>query len=406
MYQYFQLPNGIRIIHRQVASVVAHCAVFINVGSRDEDPNEYGMAHLIEHSIFKGTEKRKSHHILNRIDGVGGELNAYTTKEETCIYASFLSEHYDRALELFSDILFHSTFLEKEVEKEKDVILDEINSYKDSPSEFIYDEFEELVYRNHGLAHNILGEKQLLKKFKPNDIKRFMQKNYRTDRMIISSVGELDFKKVIRLCEKYFGDYPAQTTQETRTPFFDYQPVNLSKHRKTHQAHILLGNIAYSYNNPKRIPLTLLNNYLGGPAMNSRLNMGIREKYGFTYNLESQYNPFSDTGLFTIYAGVLFSAKDRTLDLILKELELLKSKKITEVQLNKAKKQLLGQMAISMDSTLNEMLAAGKSYLVYDKVETLDETSKQIMQITTDEIWEVANEIFDEKQLSYLFYVK
>ena len=333
-------------------------------------------------------------------------FRSYTTKEETCIYASFLSEHYERTLELFSDILFHSTFVEKEVEKEKDVILDEINSYKDSPSEHIYDEFEELVYRNHGLAHNILGNKPRLRKYKSDDIKRFMAKNYLTNKMVISSVGKLDFKKLTRFCEKYFGEYPAQTAEDNRQPFLDYKPVNLSKHRKTHQAHILLGNIAYSYNNPKRIQFTLLNNYLGGPGMNSRLNMGIREKYGFTYNLESQYTPFSDTGLFTIYAGVLFSAKDKTLDLILKELKSLKSKKISDIQLNNAKKQLIGQMAISMDSTLNEMLAVGKSYMIYDKVESHEEIGKQIMQISSDEMWEVANEIFNEKSLSYLFYMK
>ena len=406
MYQYFQLSNGIRIIHKQVNSIVGHCAVFINVGSRDEECSEYGLAHLIEHSIFKGTEKRKSYHILNRIDGVGGELNAYTTKEETCIYASFLTEHYDRTLELFSDILFHSTFLEKEIEKEKDVILDEINSYKDSPSEYIYDEFEELIFKGHGLAHNILGEKQQLKKYKSKNLRQFFSKNYIASKMVISSVGNLDFKKLIKLCEKYFKEQPLQTSENKREPFNNYVPTNQSRNRKTHQAHILLGNVAYSYNNPKRVPLTLLNNYLGGPAMNSRLNMEIREKYGFTYNLESQYTPFSDTGLFTIYAGVLFSAKDKTLDLILKELRILKEKKITEMQLNKSKKQLLGQMAINMDSALNEMLAVGKSFMVYDRVETLEEIGKQIMQITADEMQEVANELFEENKLSCLFYGK
>ncbi len=404
MYHYYQLSNGIRIVHKQTSSPVSHCGLFIDVGSRDESLKENGMAHFIEHCIFKGTKKRKSFHILNRIDGIGGDLNAYTTKEETCIYASFLSNSYERTLELFSDILFHSTFPEKEINKEKDVIIDEIHSYEDSPSELIFDEFEEMVFANHPLGKKILGEPKLLKSFNSNTIINFIAKNYCASSMVISSVGNIDFKKMALLCKKYFENDSLCKNKSERVPFEGYTPVKKEVKRKTYQAHCLIGNLAYSFNDSKRLPLILLNNLLGGPAMNSRLNMSIREKYGYTYNLESAYTPYSDTGLFCIYAGMDFSYKEKTIDLILQELKILRENRLSDTQLKKAKIQLIGQIAINNESTLNEMLGIGKSYLVYDKVESFKEITQEILSVSAEEILQISNEICIPDQLSMLVY--
>lgn len=404
LYQYHTLNNGIRVVFRQNNSTVTHSGVYINVGSRDERGRDEGMAHFIEHTVFKGTEHRRSYHILNRIDGVGGELNAFTTKEETCIYASSLTIHLERCLELFSDILFHSTFPEKEIEKEKDVILEEINSYKDSPVDLIYDDFEQYVFEGHPLAHNILGTPQNVKHFTHQRLVDFLHCNYTTDRMVISIVGNADFKRVVYLCEKYFGDYPCATSAVDRSQAPNFNRFDRTVNRRTHQMHIMVGGPAPDTFDERKVAFSLLNNIVGGPAMNSRLNVAIREKHGFCYTVESQYTPFSDVGLFYIYAGIEAEARDRYMDLLYGQLRHLAETALTTTQLHNAKQQFVGQMSINNESSLNEMQAIGKSYLTYDRVDTLEEMQRDIEAVTAGELRELAAELFRPDNLSRLIY--
>ncbi|MBR1792996.1 MAG: insulinase family protein [Bacteroidales bacterium] len=404
MYQYHTLSNGIRIVFRRTESPVIYSGVYINIGSRDEKPLEYGVAHFIEHSIFKGTEHRRAYHILNRIDGVGGELNAFTTKEETCVYATSLAEHLERCLELFSDVLFHSVFPEKELVKEKEVIVEEINSYQDAPSDLIFDEFEEFVYGEHPLAHNILGTKKNLRRFTPQFVRDFMQRNYTTDRMAISVVGRVDFDRLVRLCERYFGEYPRCESGATRSEKPVPQRFEKILNRHTHQMHLLMGCPAPNIYDECKVPFTLLNNIIGGPAMNSRLNVAIRERYGFCYTIESQFNPFSDAGLFYVYAGIEPEAFARVKDLIHKELNHFAEQKLTAQQLRSAQRQLIGQMSISNDMGLNEMQSIGKACLNYGHVDTIEEMSQDVMNVTAEDLQLVAQQFLTEKEFSLLCY--
>ncbi|MDD4001178.1 MAG: pitrilysin family protein [Bacteroidales bacterium] len=404
-YRQHKLSNGIRLVHRSTYSPVAHCAITINVGSRDEQPQEYGLAHFIEHSIFKGTEKRRSLHILNRIDGVGGELNAFTTKEETCIYASFLNKYHDRVLELFSDILFNSIFPQKEIDKEKIVVIDEINSYEDNPSELIFDDFERLVFRQHGLGRYILGTPKQVLNFSTDQIKSFVKRTYSTNSIVISTIGAIDFDQWVGKCEKYFGSIKEDNKKINRTPFKNYKPIKKIIPRDTYQSHVVLGNIAFSYKNKRKLAFSLLNNIIGGPAMNSRLNIKIREKYGFTYSLESNYTAYSDVGLFTVYAATDEKYIDKTINLIEKELEYYCNNKIKPLNLNQAKQQLIGQLAIQYENNQNEVLSMGKSILNYNKIDTLLTTNQEIEKITAEEIQEVAQKVFQKNKYSQIKYI-
>ena len=404
MYTYHILDNGIKVIVRQNGSAVTHAGLYINIGSRDEQGRDEGMAHFIEHSIFKGTEHRRAWHILNRIDGVGGELNAFTTKEETCIYCSSLSIHLERCLDLIADLVFHSTFPEKEIEKEKDVVVEEINSYRDSPSELIYDDFEELAFAGHPLAHNILGKPRDVRHFNSQRLRDFMRLRYTTDRMVISIVGGNDASKVIKLCEKYFGDYSrADSVADRSTPPL-YHPFEHTVRRHTHQMHLLVGGLAPSVYDDRKVAFSLLNNILGGPAMNSRLNMAIRERFGFCYTIESQYTPLSDTGLFYIYAGIEKEAHDRFIELLQKEMNDLGNSLAGTLQLHAAKRQYVGQMAINNEVALNEMQAIGKAFLSFDRVDTLEEMQRDIEAVTASELMSLAHDLFAESALSRLTY--
>ena len=412
MYQYHTLNNGIRIIFRHNDSIVTHAGVYINVGSRHELPSEEGIAHFIEHSMFKGTEHRRSYHIRNRIDGVGGELDAFTTKEETCVYASALTEHLERCLELFADILFHSTFPAHEIEKEKDVVIEEINLYRDSPSELIFDEFEELYFGNHPLAHNILGNKKNVRRFTPEMLKAFMTAHYTPDRMVISVVGNVDFKRLVHLCEKHFefaspslpapvsDTHPLTQPQVTSTA----NVFNVTRHKHTHQVHLLAGGPAPTLFDNDKTAFTFLNNIIGGPAMNSRLNVAVREREGFCYSIESQYVPFTDSGLFYIYAGVDSDAAERSTELILNELRHLREQPLSPQHLKAAQTQLIGQMAITNDSSLNEMQSIGKACLNYGRADTLEEMERDILALTPADLQEAAQRYLQEDNLSILYY--
>ena len=407
MYHYHTLPNGIRIILSHTPSRVVYSGVYIGVGSRHESGADEGMAHFIEHSLFKGTTHRRAHHIMSRIDGIGGELNAFTTKEETCIYATSLAEHLPRCLELFADILFCSTFPHAEIEKEKDVVLEEINSYSDTPSELIFDQFEELAFEGHPLAHNILGSKRNVRRFTPERLRRHLQQNYTPERMVIAVAGNVDFDRMIKLCEKYF------VVSEMKNEEFSIlnspskpQFHTFSRHisRRTHQAHLLIGCEAPNIYSPHKTAFTLLNNILGGPAMNSRLNVAIRERYGFCYAIESQYVPFSDTGLFYIYAGVDLDAEERVINLITNELRRIAETPLTPRQLRTAQQQFIGQLAINNDNGLNEMQSIGKAYLCFDHVDTLEEMNADILSVSADDLSAIAGQRFKTDSMSYLVY--
>lgn len=404
-YQSYTLKNGIRIIHKPTDSKVSYCGFIVNTGTRDENEDEYGIAHFVEHMLFKGTEKRKSHHIVNRMELVGGEINAYTNKEETVIYSVFLEEHFNRAFELISDLFFHSTFPEKEVEKEIEVILDEINSYEDSPSELIFDDFENLIFKDTQLGHNILGYTETLENINGEKGRKFVKNHYQTNNIVFFSLGKTNFKKVIQASEKYLSDLPYTPTEYNRTPpTLLHSPIKTIIEKDTTQAHVVIGGRSYSLHESKRKSLYLLNNILGGPGMNSRLNISLREKKGYVYNVDSSITSYSDTGIFTIYFGSDKKNVDKCISLIEKEIKKFREIKLSTFQLAAAKKQLIGQMVISNNNHENLALSLGKSFLHYNHFNSTSELIEKIEKISSTDIRDVANEILNEKLLNYLTF--
>lgn len=405
IYHTHTLSNGLRIIHAQNQSAVAYCGYAIDAGTRDEEENEQGMAHFVEHLIFKGTQKRHSWHILNRMEHVGGDLNAYTNKEETVVYSAFLVEHFPRAVELLTDIVFHSTYPQAEIDKEVEVIIDEIQSYEDTPSELIFDDFEELVFPNHPLGRNILGKPELLRQFKSEDALRFTNRFYRPDNMVFFVQGNVDFKRVVRLLEKAVSDIPATITERNRIKPELYIPQNKTIHRDTHQAHVMIGCRSYDTHDKKRTALYLLNNILGGPGMNSRLNVALRERSGLVYNVEANLTSYTDTGLFCVYFGTDQEDVNRCIRLVHKELRRLREKPLSSTQLTTAQKQIIGQIGVAADNFENNALNMAKTYLHYNKYEESQEVYKRIQSLTPQDLWEVANEMFCEENLSTLIYL-
>lgn len=403
-YNTYTLSNGLRIIHAPRQSAVAYCGFAIDAGTRDERENEQGMAHFVEHLLFKGTQKRHAWHIVNRMEHVGGDLNAYTNKEETVVYSAFMVEHFPRAVELLSDIVFHSTFPQAEIDKEVEVIIDEIQSYEDSPSELIFDDFEELIFPNHPLGRNILGQPEVLRRFKSEDALNFTRRFYRPDNMIFFVQGNLDFKRVIRLVEKAVGCTTSIPFEYQRSAPFTYQPQTLHLQRDTHQAHVMIGRRGYDAHDEKRTALYLLNNILGGPGMNSRLNLALRERSGLVYNVEANLTSYTDTGLFCIYFGTDPKHIDRCIHLVQKELRRLKEKPLSLNQFAAAKKQIIGQIGVACDNSENNALDMAKAFLHYDKFEGPAGVFQRIETLTANDLWEVANEMFDEKNLSTLIY--
>ncbi len=398
------LDNGIRLIHHRINGAVGHCGLIINAGSANETTEEHGIAHFIEHMLFKGTKHRKAYHILCRLEEVGGELNGYTTKEETAVHASFLNNDYERAMELLSDITFNSDFPSKEIVKEKVVVMEEINSYKDNPAELIFDEFEEIIFHDQPIGRNILGTPSTVKKFNQSRIRSFIRKNYFTDKIVFCSVGNIDESKIKRLFTKYFSGIPARLSNGEPVNNWHYVPVTIEKKMETWQSHCIIGNVAYNHNDEKRFRMTLLNNILGGPGLNSRLNMSLREKKGYAYNIESNYSPYYQTGVFSIYFGTDSQNLEKSIRATLKELETLKTKKLGTVQLSKAKTQMKGYLARSFEHHESLMLSLGKTLLVFNRIDTLDELTRKIDRITASQLMETANEVFNRDQLSTLIY--
>jgi predicted Zn-dependent peptidase len=399
------LKNGLRWIHQEVRSPTGHIGLIIQAGSRDESPEEEGLAHFIEHLLFKGTKKRKAFHIISRIEDVGGELNAYTGKEETTLYASFLREHYERSMELIFDIVQNATFPDREIPKEKEVILDEIDSYRDSPSELIFDEFDSLLYPDHPLGRNILGSEKSVKSFSKEQVINFVKRNYTPERAVLSSVGGINHSEFERLADRHASNWKGEMDIHSRTtPFVSKSEIKHVK-KEIHQSHIIIGGEGISIHDKDYTAIVLLNNLLGGPSMNSRLNLNIRERHGIAYQIESFINSYNDSGIWGIYAGTDLETIDRCHRLIIKELTLLRDKKLGVLQFSKAKTQLLGQMALAQESNVNMMTSLGKSLLVYNRVDTFKEIVTKVDALKISQIQELAQQIFSSHEMSELRYV-
>lgn len=445
-YNTYTLDNGLRIIHLPSDSKVVYCGYQINAGTRNEEPGEEGLAHFCEHVTFKGTERRKAWHILNCLESVGGDLNAYTNKEGTVYYSAILKEHIARAVDLLSDIVFHSVYPQAEIDKEVEVICDEIESYNDSPAELIYDEFENILFKGSPLGHNILGTAEQVRAFKTEDALRFTRKLYRPDNAIFFAYGDIDFKKLVKLIQKALGECPkgrelacsadcksAETPTEERitegtptgeTPTEEMEAgdanhkVQSSKfnvqskvagqtivmQKNTHQAHVMIGTRAYDVNDDRRMPLYLLNNMLGGPGMNAKLNLALREHNGLVYTVESTMVAYGDTGTWSIYFGCDEHDVKRCLRLVRKELDKFMQKPLSDAQLKAAKKQIKGQIGVACDNRENFALDFGKSFLHYGWEKNVDRLYEQVDEITAAQIQAVAQELFDKDRLTTLIF--
>ena len=419
-YNTYTLDNGLRIIHLPSDSKVVYCGYQINAGTRNEEPGEEGLAHFCEHVTFKGTERRKAWHILNCLESVGGDLNAYTNKEGTVYYSAILKEHIARAVDLLTDIVFHSVYPQAEIDKEVEVICDEIESYNDSPAELIYDEFENIIFKDSPLGHNILGTAEQVRSFKTEDALRFTRKLYRPDNAIFFAYGDIDFKKLVRLLKKSFLSEERRVksekfnSPEAQTQFniqhltfntqhsFEGQTIVMQKN--THQAHVMIGTRAYDVNDNRRMPLYLLNNMLGGPGMNAKLNLALREHNGLVYTVESTMVAYGDTGVWSIYFGCDEHDVKRCLRLVRKELDKFMQKPLSEAQLKAAKKQIKGQVGVACDNRENFALDFGKSFLHYGWEKNVDRLYEQVDEITAEQIQAVAQELFDKDRLTTLIF--
>ena len=429
-YNTYTLDNGLRIIHLPSDSKVVYCGYQINAGTRNEEPGEEGLAHFCEHVTFKGTERRKAWHILNCLESVGGDLNAYTNKEGTVYYSAILKEHIARAVDLLTDIVFHSVYPQAEIDKEVEVICDEIESYNDSPAELIYDEFENIIFKGSPLGHNILGTAEQVRSFKTEDALRFTRKLYRPDNAIFFAYGDIDFKKLVRLLKKSFLSEERRVKSE-ETTFGDrresqfnspeaqaqfniqhstfntqhsFEGQTIVMQKNTHQAHVMIGTRAYDVNDSRRMPLYLLNNMLGGPGMNAKLNLALREHNGLVYTVESTMVAYGDTGIWSIYFGCDEHDVKRCLRLVRKELDKFMQKPLSEAQLKAAKKQIKGQVGVACDNRENFALDFGKSFLHYGWEKNVDQLYEQVDEITAEQIQAVAQELFDKDRLTTLIF--
>ena len=403
-HQVHTLSNGIRVLFKFSASSITHCCFIVNAGSRDETAQQTGLAHFIEHLLFKQTERRNTTQILNRLELVGADLNAYTTKEYTCIHASLLNQHLERAIDLFEDILFHSTFPEDEQEKERGVILDEIASYLDQPEEAIQDDFESLLFKDHPIGENILGTPETVAKLSSSDIGDFITANYNTSEMVFALSGNYQFKQIIKLSEKYLGTLPINSAAKTRTkPQRNGHGHNISL-KPISQTHCIMGTQAYSSSHPNKNGLLLLNNLLGGMGMSSRLNLEIREKHGIAYTIESNYSPLTDTGIFSIYFGTDNEKAEKATRLIQKELKKLREQKLGTLQLHQTKQKFIGQIALAEENRMGLVISMAKSLLDFNRVDTLQQVYDKINAVTAEQLLEISNEIFDKNRMVTLLF--
>lgn len=402
--EFFKLSNGIQVVFLPTDAFVAHMGVMIHAGSRFEEQKEEGLAHFLEHCIFKGTEKRKAFDIFTDLDSVGGELNAYTNKEEMCVHASFRNNHFTIASELLGDIVQNANFPEDEIQKEKEVVLDEIISYMDSPSERIFDDFESYVFKGNSLGYNILGTKKTVSKFTREDLLSYVDRYFTPSNMVISFVGRIDSKELIEVLENDFGGITRKGKAKLVTEVEAFEPFKLLEKKSNFQTHTLIGGRAPSYNDPARRGMTLLTNVLGGPALNSRLTLSIREKYGYAYNIEANYTTYSDVGFWSVYMGTDKKYLKKAVALIYDELKLICEKNLTEKELEQAKEQLKGHIALSLDSNMELMFSLAKSVMIHGRVDSIDEVYNQVDAITIQELEAIARNSFAKENLAELIY--
>ena len=408
-YNTHTLPNGLRIIHLPSSSRVVYCGYQIAAGTRDEKTGEEGMAHFCEHMTFKGTEKRNALQIINALEGLGGELNAFTNKEDTTFYAAISKEHFAQAVNVLTDIVFHSQYPQQEIDKEVEVICDEIESYNDSPAELIYDEFENILFEDHPLGHNILGKAEQLRTYTTKDALRFVHRYYRPDNAIFFAYGDIDFKRLVKSLEfriesLEFATAIPETKEHNNSKLSILNSQLITKDLGTHQSHVMLGTRAYDIHHPLRIPLYLLNNILGGPSMNARLNLSLRERNGLVYTVESTMVSYSDTGIWSVYFGCDPHDVKKCLHLVRRELDKVMQKPLSATQLHNAKRQLKGQIAIACDNREQFALDFGKSFLHYGWEKDITHLYDSIDKVTAEDIQKVANELFATEKLTTLIF--
>ncbi len=399
-----RLDNGLRLVYLRSNTPVAHLGLNILAGSRYEKEGESGLAHFLEHCIFKGTKKRKSFHVLSRLDSVGGELNAFTSKEEMCLYSSFTKNHFSRASELLADISINANFPEKEIQKEKEIVLDEINSYLDSPSDKIFDDFEGLLFKDHALGENILGTPETVTGFTRENLMSYMARHFHTEASVLSFVGDIPLKKVLKELNKQFAHFPKTSELPDLNEFHNRTEFQVNSKEANYQVHALIGGYAPGYNEDDRRVAMLLINLLGGPAMNSKLNLSIREKYGYAYNIEANYTAYKEIGLWSIYLGTDKKFLKKTLQLVSKELKALTEKPITERQLTMYKEQYKGQLALSMESNSGMMIGLGKSILLFNEIDTIENIYKAIDDISAADVLAMSKRLFSEVTPSSLVF--
>lgn len=404
IYQYHTLSNGMRIVHRPLESDVAYCGVAVRAGSANETETQYGLAHFVEHTLFKGTKRRRSYHIINRMERVGGELNAYTSKEETMIYSTFPTQYYSRAIELMGDLVSNSVFPAEELDKEREVVLDEVESYLDIPSEAIYDDFEDLIFANTPLGHNILGNEQSLKNLLSADCRNFIDTWYVPENMVFFSYGRIPFYSLCRLLEKHFGCLHKKLEQ-SHIKASDILPSQFQRKHSidSHQSHTIYGARVQGMYNDKKYALALLNNIIGGPGMNSLLNVSLREKHGYVYTVESSVTHYIDTGLFSIYFGCDHNHTAKCIKLIEQTIDKLADKQLSEKSLSMAKRQYIGQLLVASDNKENLALSMGKSLLYFNHVQDNATTFERIMSITPEGLRDAASMLTPDKASSLTF---
>jgi predicted Zn-dependent peptidase len=399
----FRLTNGIRVVHQLIpTTAIVHCGIVLDVGSRDENQDNQGIAHFWEHMAFKGTKKRKTIEIISSLDSVGGELNAYTDKEKIAFYASVRKEYFELAVDVLSDITFHSVFPEKELEKERGVILEEMAMYKDSPDDSLQDEFEAVVYKQHPMGMNILGREETIKAFQKKDFVSFFRNHINTSRVVFSCVGNITLDEVQKLAKKYLERFYNICLNGKRKRFSNYKAQETILRRTVKQAKCAIGRDAYPIKHEDRIPLYMLVNMLGGPGMNSQLNLALREKYGFVYSVEAHYIPYTDTGMFAVFFGTEPKQLDKCISLVKKELFKLADKPLSARKLSAMKEQIKGQLAMSEENNLSLMLMMGRSVLDFGMIPSLEEIFEKIDEARSSKLQDIAQDIFDEKKLTYL----
>jgi len=402
----FELGNGLRLVHKQVPTTkIVHCGFILDIGSRDEAINQQGIAHFWEHMAFKGTQKRKAYHILNSLEGVGGELNAYTTKEKICFYASVLDRHFEKAVELLTDITFFSTFPQRQIENERTVILEEMAMYHDSPEDALQDDFDDQIFNGHQLGRNILGNQQSVQSFQQADFKNFVDQHLHQQGIVFSCVGNLPLRKVQKTIQKHLSKVDVGHENQQRSVFEGYQPRHQTVNRGVTQAHCALGRTAYHLADSRRLPFFALVNLLGGPGMNSRLNLALREKHGLVYAIDANYSPYLDTGMFAVYFGTDPKNVKRSISLVHREMKNLREKPLGTMQLHRVKEQLIGQLAMAEENNMNLMLMMGKSLLDLGRIRTLEEIIKEVRTITSPQLQALAQDIFQPDQFSTLIFL-